>query len=172
MPEAGWPSGAPRWPLPLQTEMPEHNIGFEFCICIEPIRYRVFDWFAPPLPKGQNPERKRPFHFQNASHPRRIRNVWGAFSFGVASPVARWAASGLARAPRVPCWVKATAHAARAHHWLSKWVRAKVRIRSEIETSSAVRGKFWRAKGARLRADANSCMRVRANWEGGHGCKK
>ena len=67
---------------------------------------------------------------------------------------------------------KTTTRAERASPWPSKKVRAKVRIRSQIETSAPERAEFSRAAGARVGARAYSAMRVRANWEGGHGCKK
>ena len=54
----------------------------------------------------------------------------------------------------------------------SKWVRAKVRISPQIETSSGERAKLPRACGARLWANANSCLRMRAKSEGGHGMQK
>ena len=54
----------------------------------------------------------------------------------------------------------------------SKWVRAKVRITSQIKTSPAEREKISRACGAAVSAGANPARRVRANWEGGHECKK
>ncbi len=49
------------------------------CICIEPVRYRVFDGFAfaPPLPIGQNPAST---HFANSiqiAFSRGIRNACG-----------------------------------------------------------------------------------------------
>ena len=63
--------------------------------------------------------------------------------------------------------VQATTHAERA-----KWVRAECRIRSHSETSAGVRANEPRACGARRSGWAKCMRRVRANSEGGQGCKK
>src|SRR3989344_3739611 len=66
---------------------------------------------------------------------------------------------------------EATTHAERANHCRSKKVRAKVRITSQIETSSAGRENAPRATGARLGGGAHSALCFSAKFDGGGGGK-
>ena len=99
-------------------------------------------WILPPhCLKGRIPH-PRPLQIQYQLHSRGgIRNACGKGAWvRDASRLREGAAFRVGTDSERTIEVEATAHVARAHHWLSKWVRAKVRIRSWVEMRWFLRG--------------------------------